>query len=287
MSFDQFIQNWLGGRIDYDHVYQYQCVDLILQYLASCYGITSGVWGNAIDYWTKPTARLLRDFDKVTGTPQKGDIVVVNPTSTNEFGHIMIAVDGVTAIEQNGYSGDGDGLNGDQIRYRTIPLNRVAGLLRKKGNVEMQKPTEDQVYGAFRQFLGKEPANPEEVQFYLGQDIRVLYEQILFHAMQPKEAEVRQAFQNLAMPEEQPTPEQISYYQNHPKNFLYSDLANFSMQRRLKALEARVDELGKVVGIKDGVIATQQKEIESLKAQVGDNSKWETLKALIRELVKG
>lgn len=139
MTLDQFIQKWLGKRTDYDKVYAYQCVDLILQYLADVHGIPSGVWGNAIDYWTKPTSRLLQDFNKVTGTPQAGDIVILNPTSTNPYGHIMIAVNGTTAIEQNGATGDGDGLGGDEIRYRTIPLNRVAGLLRKKGADDMPK----------------------------------------------------------------------------------------------------------------------------------------------------
>lgn len=43
-------------------------------------------------------------------------------------------------------------------------------------------------------------------------------------------------------------------------------------------LRKQVAELGRAVDIK-------QKEIESLKAQVGDNSKWETFKALVRELV--
>lgn len=135
MSLDQFVRKWLGGRTDYDHVYAYQCVDLILQYLADCYGITSGVWGNAIDYWTKPTARLLQDFEKVTGPQRGGDIVILNPTKTNPYGHIMIAINGTTCIEQNGYSGDGDGLNGDEVRYRATPTDRVAGILRpKKGN---------------------------------------------------------------------------------------------------------------------------------------------------------
>ena len=48
------------------------------------------------------------------------------------------------------------------------------------------------------------------------------------------------------------------------------------------ALKNRYAELNKVVKI-------QQNQIESLKAQVGDNSKFETLKALIRELfgIKG
>lgn len=137
MTLEQFTTKWLGGRTDYDKVYAHQCVDLILQYLAEVHGITSGVRGNAIDYWTKPSARLLQDFEKTTGTPQYGDIVILNATPTNEYGHILIAVNGTTAIEQNGATGDGDGKGGDEVRYRTIPLSRVAGLLRKKGTDDM------------------------------------------------------------------------------------------------------------------------------------------------------
>lgn len=143
MSLNDFVNSWLGKRTDYDHVCAYQCVDLILQYLADCYGIKSGVWGNAIDYWTKPTDRLLQSFYKVQGAIQGGDIVILNPTSTNPYGHIMVAINGTTAIEQNGYSGDGDGLNGDEIRYRTIPTNRVAGLLRPKQGTNMSQTSID------------------------------------------------------------------------------------------------------------------------------------------------
>lgn len=50
-------------------------------------------------------------------------------------------------------------------------------------------------------------------------------------------------------------------------------------------LQAQLQDAAKVISLKDGQIADQQKQIESLKAQTGDNSKWETLKALIRELV--
>jgi len=139
MNLDAFASKWLGGRTDYDKVYQYQCVDLILQYLAEVHGIRSGVWGNAIDYWTKPTATLLQSFEKVTGQIQKGDIVVLNPTSTNPYGHIMIAMSSTQAIEQNGATGDGDGLGGDEVRYRTIPVARVAGLLRRKGVSDMSE----------------------------------------------------------------------------------------------------------------------------------------------------
>ena len=43
------------------------------------------------------------------------------------------------------------------------------------------------------------------------------------------------------------------------------------------AQKQQIDELSKALAIKDNEIAV-------LKAQVGDNSKWETFKALIREL---
>lgn len=168
MSLDQFVQKWLGGRTDYDHVYAYQCVDLILQYLADCWGISSNVWGDAIDYWTKPTARLLQDFEKVTGTPQAGDIVVLNPTSTNPYGHIMIAVNATTAIEQNGYSGDGDGLNGDEVRYRTIPTARVAGLLRKKGINMANRAVEQDVFNLVGEVWGVPPNANNIRDFKIG-----------------------------------------------------------------------------------------------------------------------
>ena len=138
ISFDTFVSNWLGKRTDYDHVYAYQCVDLILQYMADCYGVTQGISGNAIDYWTKPSQPLLNVFEKIPQKDvQKTDIVVLNPTSSNPYGHIGIGIDGATMLEQNGATGDGDGQGGDEIRYRTIPKDRIAGILRLKGSLTM------------------------------------------------------------------------------------------------------------------------------------------------------
>ncbi len=50
------------------------------------------------------------------------------------------------------------------------------------------------------------------------------------------------------------------------------------------ALKARIAELEKLNTTKDGVIAAQKKEIETLKAQLGELTKWQTLRALVREL---
>lgn len=55
-------------------------------------------------------------------------------------------------------------------------------------------------------------------------------------------------------------------------------------EAQLSNATIQVNDLTKSNEAKDAVITAQQKEIESLKAQVGDNSKWETFKALIREL---
>jgi len=86
MSYQAFKHRWIGRRIDYDHVYAYQCVDLILIYVKEEFGLPAGVWGNAIDYWRKPTATLLTKFNVVSSTEcQQGDIVILNGLSGNPW----------------------------------------------------------------------------------------------------------------------------------------------------------------------------------------------------------
>lgn len=137
MTYQQFKAEWLGRRIDYDKVYGYQCVDLILEYLKEVYGIPSGVSGNAIDYWNRPSPALLAHFDKVAGSQaNQGDIVVLNGLAGNPYGHIGIcdSEDGtnVAILEQNGADGNGSGVGGDAIRTRAVSRSRVAGILRPK-----------------------------------------------------------------------------------------------------------------------------------------------------------
>lgn len=137
--FENFKNQWLGQRIDYDHVYGYQCVDLILQYIYECFGLGSGVWGNAIDYWTKTSAPLLTKFNReATSDARQGDIVILNGLPGNPYGHIGIATGNITAttveiLEQNGSTGGGSGTGGDAIRTRFISRSRVAGILRPIG----------------------------------------------------------------------------------------------------------------------------------------------------------
>lgn len=136
-AYTDFKAEWLGRRIDYDHVYNYQCVDLILQYVAEKFGIPSGVTGNAIDYWYRTSAPLFAKFDKVSTTAcQQGDIVVFNGLAGNPYGHIGICdsqdANNVTILEQNG-AGGSTGTGRDAIELRAIPKSRIAGILRPKG----------------------------------------------------------------------------------------------------------------------------------------------------------
>jgi CHAP domain len=134
MSYQSFKDEWSGRRTDFDHVYGYQCVDLIVQY---CYesGFT-GVWGNAIDYANRPSPNFVAHFDRV-GDYKQGDVVVLYGLSGNPYGHIgLLDSEGGTTIrllEQNG-AGGGTGTGRDAVGvWRDIPKSRVAAIWRFKG----------------------------------------------------------------------------------------------------------------------------------------------------------
>jgi CHAP domain len=137
MNYLEFKKEWSGRSVDYDKVYSKQCVDLILQYVYECYGLGSGIWGNAIDYWTHTSPPLLTKFDMVSTTDcRQGDIVVLYGLSGNPYGHIGICDSqsggAVQLLEQNAVGGgDGSGRNAIGV-YRDIPKSRIAGVLRPK-----------------------------------------------------------------------------------------------------------------------------------------------------------
>lgn len=141
MAYVDFKNEWTGRRVDYDHVYGYQCVDLITQYVKECFGLPTGVYGNAIDYWYKPTPTLLTKFEKTSGTnANTGDIVILNGLPGNPYGHIGICdhqdASGIWLLEQNGWTGNGSGTGGDAIGiHRATSTSRLAGILKPIGGL--------------------------------------------------------------------------------------------------------------------------------------------------------
>lgn len=137
-AFTDFANEWLGKRVTVDAGNDYECVELIKQYLIEVYGLGNGAWGNAIDYWNNTAPAILEKFDKVASTTvAEGDIVVLVGINGNTYGHITIASGQQTdatyqALEQNGFDGSGNGEGGNAIRYRDITKSRIAGILRPK-----------------------------------------------------------------------------------------------------------------------------------------------------------
>lgn len=139
-DYQSFRNEWTGRRVDWDRVFGWQCVDLVLQYVYQVHEISGLVRGNAIDYWTNPSPALLTKFDKLeTIDCHQGDIVVFRTAGRNDYagdGHIGICdsqdTNSVRVLEQNGQGG-GNGVGLDAIGiHRSIPKSRIAGVLRPK-----------------------------------------------------------------------------------------------------------------------------------------------------------
>lgn len=178
MGYLDFKNKWMGRRIDYDRVYGFQCVDLILEYVYENFGLPSGVWGNAIDYWNRPSPALLSKFTLLaTKDCKQGDIVVLYGLSGNPYGHIGICDSQsptvVNILEQNG-NGSGTGTGGDAVRVRGIPKNRIAGILRPKtppapvnntpsGRSIVHLPGTVQSWRAYRPGSGLRPNTSDQV----------------------------------------------------------------------------------------------------------------------------
>lgn len=173
---DAFQNKWLGKRVDYDGVYQYQCVDLIKQYLYECFDLHPQAWGDAKDYWLTTHPLILEKFNKVVykdGTrASKGDILILKPTPYNQYGHIGIATGAALFLEQNGATGDGDGAGGDEIRLREIPYSRLYGYLRPKGEIAMPLLGETRIRRIFREVRGRLPTD-RELASLVGKKIEV------------------------------------------------------------------------------------------------------------------
>lgn len=134
MIYKEFKSKWVGKRVDYDERYQFQCTDLIRQYLLEVigiYGDPAQAYGNAIDYWNKPHTNVLKHFEKsASKTPEQGDIIILDLAAP--YGHIAIADSATTMLEQNGGNGNGDGLGANAIRLRAIPKTKIIGILKRR-----------------------------------------------------------------------------------------------------------------------------------------------------------
>lgn len=120
--------NWVrskaGQPLDYDGAYGAQCVDLICYYYR-CLGQTSP-GGYAKEYRTNA---LPSGWQRLQGVqPQKGDILVYNPSAKNEAGHVAIYESDYSTWHQN-YADRQYVVNVTNVRYNNFD-NTYWGVIR-------------------------------------------------------------------------------------------------------------------------------------------------------------
>lgn len=132
-TFDEFIKNYEGKQIDYDKAFGSQCVDLFRQYSKEVLGIsehTGSVTGAKDLYLNYDKMPLMVKYFQKVYNPQKGDVVIFDRTSGNEYGHVALVVyaSGKTIVvfEQDGFNQS----KGAYFKLRTF--ENVLGFLRKR-----------------------------------------------------------------------------------------------------------------------------------------------------------
>lgn len=142
MNYTEFIKKYNGKKIDYDGVYDCQCVDLIDRYIVDVLQLKIGFWGNAKTWWTNRfNSRWLADnfyfiipkFNE--HETQRGDIGI---RCSGSNGHIFI----IDSANSNGrfsyYDTNGYG-NNEAVTLRSRPYNAkyITGILRPKNQTNI------------------------------------------------------------------------------------------------------------------------------------------------------
>lgn len=159
MTLLEFKTKWLGGRIDFDHGFGYQCVDLARQYVEDVWELTSYSFqpvGGAIDAYndfgrslvqSSSVEKIENDHSNVNQLPDDGDILVFAGHPGNIYGHIVIVTSafpsGFTALEQNGGHMSGSGHGADAVRETLFNWINVLGWLHKNDAVEPVEPPQN------------------------------------------------------------------------------------------------------------------------------------------------
>lgn len=135
--------NWVrskaGQPLDYDGAYGAQCVDLICYYYR-CLGQTSP-GGYAKEYRTNA---LPSGWQRLQGVqPQKGDILVYNPSAKNEAGHVAIYESDYSTWHQN-YADRQYVVNVTNVRYDQFD-NSYWGVIRPDFSSVTPAPTFDNI----------------------------------------------------------------------------------------------------------------------------------------------
>jgi hypothetical protein len=127
MTYFDFKNNLLGKRIDIDGVFRFQCVDTAKATVKDLWGLpfrSVGYSGGAKDIMKSNSLASDEFVNRIQNSPNavppKGAVIVFDSTFRNPSGHVGTVdsadKDFVWVLEQNGGSGNGDGLGTNAIR---------------------------------------------------------------------------------------------------------------------------------------------------------------------------
>lgn len=105
MTLDEFRTKYLGKQVEFDGVYEYQCVDLTKAYCKEVLE-TPVIMGNAIDYNKNPLpAHFEYHINHLWYVPPRGAIAVWNNQVGGGFGHVGVVLEAslmkFTSLDQN------------------------------------------------------------------------------------------------------------------------------------------------------------------------------------------
>ncbi len=124
---------WIGKQADFDKVYWSQCVDWARQFAQEMRSPIWTFWWSAYSGWS--TGRPFRntkwkrvDYKKWL-VPTAWDIIFFWPTQSNPYWHVAICDGGSTPdllniVEQNAWSGNGDGKWENAIKRSSLPYDK-------------------------------------------------------------------------------------------------------------------------------------------------------------------
>lgn len=112
MTLTEFMNKYLGTKVDFDGKFGAQCVDLFRRYCADVLGVPqSPAVEGAKDIIRNPGV-LAVTKDSALADYSRGDILIWGATKTNKYGHVAILVSVYNTkyfivLEQDGFKQDG------------------------------------------------------------------------------------------------------------------------------------------------------------------------------------
>jgi len=140
MTLKDFVNKYMGKKVDFDGKYGAQCVDLARRFYCDVWELArqpESVTGakDFANHEARPVQRQLCNFIKykIGMMPREGAVIVFDASPANKYGHIGICVSagpkGMELFEQDGFRQE----NGAQLKFRTY--ESVLGWLVKNENI--------------------------------------------------------------------------------------------------------------------------------------------------------